>query len=53
MTEGSRIQTDAAMATGVPGLFAAGDCTGGMLQIAKAVHDGAAAAMTAVKHMRA
>ena len=35
-TENSRIVVDENMATTVPGLFAAGDCTGGMLQIAKA-----------------
>ena len=38
--------------TAVPGLFAAGDCTGGLLQIAKAVSDGAQAAMSAVKFLR-
>ena len=26
-----------------PGLFAAGDCTGGLLQVAKAVYEGAKA----------
>ena len=31
------------METTVPGLFAAGDCTGGLLQIAKAVYEGAQA----------
>ena len=38
--------------TAVPGLFAAGDCTGGLLQVAKAVADGAEAAMSAVKFVR-
>ena len=36
-TEGSRIKVDESMATNVPGVFAAGDCIGGMLQIAAAV----------------
>ena len=40
------------MATAVPGLFAAGDCTGGLLQVAKAVSDGAQAALSAVKYLR-
>lgn len=40
------------MATAAPGLFAAGDCTGGLLQVAKAVSDGAQAAMSAVKFVR-
>ena len=47
-----KIQTDSAMATAVPGLFAAGDCTGGLLQVAKAVADGAQAAMSAIKFVR-
>lgn len=51
-TEGHRIVVDADMRTSIPGLFAAGDCTGGMLQIAKAVHEGAVAGMAAVMHVR-
>ncbi len=42
-TEDGRIVTDGRGATALPRLFAAGDCTGGLLQIAKAVSDGAAA----------
>lgn len=51
-TEDGHIRVDAAMATNVPGLFAAGDCVGGLLQIAKAVSDGAQAALSAVKFLR-
>jgi len=51
-TVGNRIVVDAGMATNVPGLFAAGDCTGGMLQIAKAVAEGAEAGANAVKYIR-
>lgn len=36
--EGSRIVVDDKMQTTVPGLYAAGDCTGGLLQVAKAVY---------------
>lgn len=50
--DGNKIQTDAAMATAVPGLFVAGDCTGGLLQVAKAVSDGAQAAMSAIRFVR-
>lgn len=50
--DGTRIKTDSGMATAVPGVFAAGDCTGGLLQVAKAVADGAQAAMSAVKFLR-
>lgn len=50
--DGNKIKTDTSMATAVPGLFAAGDCTGGLLQVAKAVSDGAQAALSAVKYLR-
>lgn len=50
--DGTHVSIDADRMTNVPGLFAAGDCTGGLLQVAKAVHDGAAAAMSAVKYLR-
>lgn len=49
---GSKIVVDEHMATSIPGLFAAGDCTGGMLQIAKAVYEGAKAGVEAVKYCR-
>jgi thioredoxin reductase (NADPH) len=41
---GQDIDVDESFMTNVPGLFAAGDCVGGYLQIAKAVSDGAHAA---------
>ena len=50
--DGNKIKINGDMATAVPGLFAAGDCTGGLLQVAKAVSDGAQAAMSAVKFVR-
>lgn len=40
------------MATNVPGLYACGDCTGGLLQISKAVYEGAVAGTTAIKYLR-
>ena len=43
MTEDGRLQTDERMATPLPRLYAAGDCTGGLLQIATAVAEGARA----------
>ena len=43
MPEDGRIVTDENGATALPRLYAAGDCTGGILQIAKAVADGARA----------
>lgn len=46
------IVTGAEQATNIPGIFAAGDCTGGLLQVATAVADGAQAALSAVKYLR-
>jgi thioredoxin reductase (NADPH) len=51
-TEGNKITVSEGMATNIPGLFAAGDCIGGMLQVAKAVYDGAKAGTEAVKFLR-
>ena len=52
ITMGSSIAVDENMATNIPGLYAAGDCTGGLLQIAKAVCDGAKAGIEAIKFVR-
>jgi len=41
--KGVFLEVDSAMHTNVPGVFAAGDCTGGFLQIAVAVGEGALA----------
>ena len=50
--EGSRIVVDETTRTSVPGVFAAGDCTGGLLQVAKAVYEGAQAGTEAAKALR-
>ena len=50
--EGNRIVVDDKMQTTVPGLYAAGDCTGGLLQVAKAVYEGALAGTEAAKALR-
>lgn len=50
--DGGRIVTDDHMQTSIPGLYAAGDCTGGMLQVAKAVYEGALAGTEAAKAVR-
>lgn len=51
-TNGNKIIVSEKMSTNIPGLYAAGDCTGGMLQVAKAVYDGATAGTEAVKFLR-
>lgn len=52
VTEGTKIAVNGEMATNIPGLYAAGDCTPGMLQVAKAVYQGAEAATSAIKFVR-
>ena len=37
------------MKTNIPGLYAIGDCIGGILQISKAVYDGTVAALNIIK----
>ena len=50
--EGSAV-VDRRMATNLPGLFAAGDCTGGPLQVSKAVGEGHVAALSACEYLDA
>lgn len=45
--ENSFVTVDRRMATNLPGLFAAGDCTGGPLQVSKAVGEGLIAGQSA------
>lgn len=52
LLDGTHVKVDAEMATNVPGIFAAGDCTGGLLQVAKAVYEGAKAGLSAVRYVR-
>ena len=49
--EKGAIKVDRAMATNVEGVFAAGDCTGAPLQIAKAVGEGHIAALSACEYL--
>ena len=51
--ENNHILVNKDMMTNISGVFAAGDCTGGMYQIAKAVYDGAVAGSACVKLVRA
>lgn len=50
--EDNVIVVDENMATNVPGLYACGDCTGGLLQISKAVYEGAKAGLSVIKFIR-
>ena len=49
--EGGHIAVDAAMATNIPGVFAAGDCTGAPYQVAKAAGEGNIAGLSACKYI--
>lgn len=49
--DNQNIIVDKNMHTNVPNLFACGDCTGGIYQIAKAVYEGMIAAMSAIKNI--
>jgi len=50
--DGGSVVLDKDYMTTVPGLFAAGDCTGGTLQVAVAVGEGAIASLAAIKYLR-
>ena len=50
--DGPHVLVDRSMATSVPGVFAAGDCTGEPYQIAKAVGEGQMAAFHAFRYLR-
>ena len=50
-TENGAIKVDRRMAASVPGVFAAGDCTGEPLQISKAVGEGLVAALSAAEYV--
>ncbi|RPF48669.1 thioredoxin reductase (NADPH) [Hydrogenoanaerobacterium saccharovorans] len=52
LTEGTNIVVDENFKTNVDGVFAAGDCIGGFLQVSKAVADGALAARMMIKNAR-
>lgn len=51
-TQNNKIIVDENMSTNIPGLYATGDCTGGLLQISKAVYEGAKAGTEIIKYLR-
>lgn len=50
--DGAFIRVDRQMRTNLPGVYAAGDCTGLPLQVAKAVGEGCTAALAAAQELR-
>ena len=51
--EDGAVKVDRRMSTNLPGVFAAGDCTGGPLQVSKAVGEGHVAALSACEYLDA
>ena len=49
---GKNIKVNQNMETNIPGVYAAGDCTGGILQISKAIYEGTVAGLSVSKKMR-
>ena len=52
LTEGDRITVNDDMSTNIPGIFSCGDVTGGLLQVCKAVYQGAEAGLAAVRYLK-
>ena len=50
--DGAFIRVNRQMKTSLPGVFAAGDCTGLPLQVAKAVGEGCIAALAAAQEIK-
>lgn len=52
ITNKDRIVVNENMETNIPGIYACGDCTGGLLQISKAVYEGAKAGLQVVRYLK-
>lgn len=52
ITDNGKVVVNDKMETNVPGLYCAGDATGGLLQISKAVYEGSVAGLQSVKYIK-
>ena len=52
ITKKDRIVVNENMETNIPGIYACGDCVGGLLQISKSVYEGAKAGLQAIQYIR-
>ena len=52
ITKNENIIVNENMETNIKGIYACGDCTGGLLQISKAVYEGTKAGMQVIKYIR-
>ena len=50
--DGDSIKVNADMSTNLPGAYSCGNVTGGLLQVCKAVYEGAEAGLSAVKYLK-
>lgn len=51
-TENNKILINDEMGTNIPGIYAAGDCTGGLMQISKAIYEGAKAGLSVINYIK-
>ena len=52
ITQKDKIVVNENMETNIKGIYACGDCTGGLLQVSKAVYEGAKAGLEVIKYVR-
>ena len=52
ITKKDRIVVNENMETNIPGIYACGDCVGGLLQVSKAVYEGTKAGLQAIQYIR-
>lgn len=52
ITNKENIKVNEKMQTNIPGIYACGDCTGGLLQISKAVYEGTVAGLEVIKYVK-
>ena len=52
ITNKESIKVNEKMQTNIPGIYACGDCTGGLLQISKAVYEGTVAGLEVIKYVK-
>ena len=52
LTQSNKIKINEKMETNIPGIYACGDCTGGLLQVSKSVYEGTIAGLEAIKYLK-
>lgn len=52
VTKNDKIVVDENMQTNIKGIYACGDCTGGLLQVSKAVYEGTKAGLAVVEYLK-